>query len=259
MNKLLLLATCVSLFSTPLAAQQPSPPLQPIIVQSAAPASQLFLPANTEVVLSVNNDVTTKGGSIEEGSMFSLTVTSDVRLGNYIVIPKGSRGIGEITWKTGKGAFGKSGKMEVELRYVEVGGQRIPIEGKYRQEGEGNTVATVGGVILVGVFAGFITGKSARIPRGRELVAVTRDPVPVAMPVNYTGDQNAMGGASMVAAAATTGAIAPLNVGGGPPRRPAKTRSGFCYDVPRNYAGTGSLDRPALTSATPSCAELLER
>lgn len=93
------------------------------------------------------------------------------------------RGVGEVTWKTGKGAFGKSGKMEIELRYVEVGGKRIPIEGKYRQEGEGNTVATIGTALLAGVFAGFVTGKSAKIPRGRELAARTREQIPVVLPV----------------------------------------------------------------------------
>jgi hypothetical protein len=34
----------------------------------------------------------------------------------------------------------------------------------------------------VGVFAGFITGKSARIPQGRELKAFTSEPVPVLLP-----------------------------------------------------------------------------
>jgi len=74
--------------------------------------------------------------------------------------------------------------MEIELRYLELNGRRIPITGKYRQEDEGNTVATVGGVVVAGVFAAFITGKSARIPQGRELKAFTAEALPVALPVN---------------------------------------------------------------------------
>ncbi len=152
----------------------------------ATPANQIFLPANTEVVLSMNDDLTTKGGNIDVGTMFALTVVHDVKLGGFTVIPAGTRGMGEVTWKTGKGAFGKSGKMEVELRYVELGGQRINIEGKYRQEGEGNTVATVGTVIVAGVFGAFVTGKSARIPKGRELSARTKDPIPVILPAGMS-------------------------------------------------------------------------
>lgn len=51
-----------------------------------------------------------------------------------------------------------------------------------RQEGDGATLATVGGVILAGVFAGFITGKSGSIPQGRELTATLEDDLPVALP-----------------------------------------------------------------------------
>lgn len=151
-------------------------------VERQSPPSQISLPANTEVTLSMNEELTTKGGRIETGHKFALTLTHDVTIGDYVVIPRGTPGFGEVTWKTGKGAFGKSGKMEVELRYLDLNGRRIPVTGKYRQEGEGNTVATVGGVILAGVFAGFVTGKSARIPQGRELKAYTSEALPVALP-----------------------------------------------------------------------------
>jgi hypothetical protein len=38
-----------------------------------------------------------------------------------------------MVWKTGKGAFGKSGKMDIEIKYLEMGGQRVPLIGKFRQ------------------------------------------------------------------------------------------------------------------------------
>ncbi len=154
-----------------------------VAVAKAAPAGdQATLPANSEIMLSMNEELTTKGGKLDEGHMFRMSVAQDVMLGDYVVIPKGTPGFGEVTWKTGKGAFGKSGKMEIELRYVELAGRRVPVSGKYRQEGEGNTVATVAGVVLAGVFAGFVTGKSARIPQGRELKAFTTEALPVIVP-----------------------------------------------------------------------------
>ena len=156
----------------------------PVPVQAIVPLvqPQSALPSNTEIAMTMNEDLTTKGGRIDEGHMFRLTVSQDVRLGNYIVIPRGTPAFGEVTWLTGKGAFGKSGKMEIDLRYVDLNGRRIPVTGHYRQEGEGNTVATIAGVIAVGVFSAFITGKSARIPQGRELKAFTSEPVPVLLP-----------------------------------------------------------------------------
>lgn len=165
--------------ATPVVAQESAVPLQALAV---APAPKHVLPANTEVLLSMNQEVTTKGKTWNEGDTFDLSVVHDVLLGDYVVIPKGTRGVGRITWLTNKGAFGKSGKMDVSLEYLEIGGRRIDIAGTYRQEGEGNTVATIGGVILAGVFAGFITGKSGRIPQGRELMAHTKADLPVELP-----------------------------------------------------------------------------
>lgn len=181
MIKLLLVTSSSISLCAAAIAQDAIAPMQPIVAQSSQPSGQAVLPANTEVILAMNEDLTTKGGKIDEGTMFYLTVVSDVKVGDYIVIPKGARGAGEVTWKTGKAVFGKSGKMEVELRWVEVGGQRIQIEGKYRQEGEGNTLAAVGAVLLTAPLL-IVTGKSARIPRGRELSARTKYDVPVALP-----------------------------------------------------------------------------
>lgn len=143
-----------------------------------------FLPANTEVLLRMNQEVTTKGKTWSEDDTFNLTVVNDVMLGDFVVIPRGSKAIGRITWLTNKGMFGKSGKMDIELEHVEVSGRNIPLDGSYRQEGEGNTLATVGGVILAGPFAAFITGKSGRIPQGRELAATTEGNVVLAIPAS---------------------------------------------------------------------------
>lgn len=139
------------------------------------------LPANTEIMVSFNQEVTTKGKTWSEGDQFDLTVEEDVMLGEYVVIPRGTRAVGRITWMTDKGMFGKSGKMDVEIEYLELAGRRIPLNGTYRQEGEGNTLATVGGVVMAGPFAAFITGKSGRIPAGREVAAYTEDAIPVAI------------------------------------------------------------------------------
>jgi hypothetical protein len=178
MNRAIAATLAVALIATPATAQDmTAPAAQPLLAQPLAAAPQLTLPANTEILLSLNEELTSKRS--REGDKFSLTVVHDVLLNDMVVIPKGSRGVGEVTWKTGKGAFGKSGKMEIQLRYLEANGRQVPIEGKYRQEGEGNTVATVAGVIAAGVFAGFITGKTAIIPQGRELKAHTREAVPV--------------------------------------------------------------------------------
>lgn len=176
MKKFALCVALTAMASTPLSAQTSAPV---VVAQPRAEQPTTVLPANTEVLLSTNQEVTTKGKRWAAGDTFDLSVVHDVMLDGYVVIPRGSRAVGEITWMTDKGMFGKSGKMDIELRYIEVNGQRIEITGTYRQEGEGNTVATVAGVVAAGVFAAFITGKSGRIPQGRELMAHTKADLPV--------------------------------------------------------------------------------
>ncbi|MEO0031150.1 MAG: hypothetical protein RIS94_908 [Pseudomonadota bacterium] len=104
--------------------------------------------------------------------MFRLTVAYDVKVQGVTVIPSGTPATGEVTKRTGKGVFGKSGKMEIELRHVDLNGMSIPVTGHYKQEGEGNTLAAVGAIVLSAPLL-FVTGKSAIIPRGRELSAYT--------------------------------------------------------------------------------------
>lgn len=180
MNKTIV-TLALAFTSTAAFAQQAEAPV-PVQAVQAAPQPETFLPAGTEIPLVMSQTITTKGDSWDEGDQFYLTVASNVMLGDYIVIPQGTRAVGKITWLTSRGAFGKSGKMDIELEYLELNGRRINVDGTYRQEGNGATLATVGGVIAAGVFAGFITGRSGEIPQGRELMSTLESNLPVALP-----------------------------------------------------------------------------
>lgn len=178
------LAAGAAALAMPAVAQDAAPVAAAPAVQAvrAAPQPATVLPAGTEIPLKMSQLVTTKGRGWKEGDQFNLTVAAPVRLGDYIVIPQGTKAVGRITWLTSRGAFGKSGKMDIELEHLELNGRRINIDGTYRQEGKGATLATVGGVIAAGVFAGFITGRSGEIPKGRELSATLESDLPVALP-----------------------------------------------------------------------------
>lgn len=180
---------------------------QTVPVQSAvAPTS----PAAGDGLLTLNDGVSFKlvvskevnSSTHRQGDAFPLTVLEDVKVGETVVIPRGTHATGEITWRTGKGAFGKSGKMEFLLSHIDLDGKRVPISGTYRQEGEGNTVATGVGIIAIGVFAGFITGKRARLPMGRELTTHFYSAVPFTADGHLAPSYDAA--AAMAAAEAST-------------------------------------------------------
>jgi hypothetical protein len=170
----------------PLAVLVSSPAFaQAAAVQPAVAAmSTIVLPPNTEVVVTPNDTLTTKGKALKEGSKFRLSTLFDVMQDGYVLIPKGTVGEGTVTWMTNKGAFGKSGKMEVSFDWLDMNGRRIPLSGKFRQEGEGNTGATVGVAVAAGVFSAFVTGHSATIVNGQELRARTVEPLTFNVPAS---------------------------------------------------------------------------
>ena len=154
---------------------------QPVEVVEVVEAKNIRnLPANTEVFLKLNHEITTKKN--KQGDPIYFTVTHNVLLDNYVVIPKGSGAIGEITWMTGKGMFGKSGKFDLEVKYLTVGDRRVPLLGTFRQEGRGNTVATVAGVVVIPIAGLFVTGRSGFMPKDREITAFTAEDLPVIIP-----------------------------------------------------------------------------
>lgn len=167
----------VALVSSSVSAQDAAAPAaaaQPAVAEVAAPAAapapmNLSLAAGTPITLAVAEEVSSS--THKAGDTFKLTVLNDVTVGSTVVIPRGTPASAVITWRTGKGAFGKSGKLEFDLTHIDLGGRAVPVKGSFRQEGEGNTVATGVGVIAIGIFAGFITGKRARLPQGRELMS----------------------------------------------------------------------------------------
>jgi hypothetical protein len=120
---------------------------------------------------------------MKEGETFRVALAQDVMIGNFIVLPKGTPGTGYISYRSGKGAFGKSAKMEVTMRSLDFPNRRtIAFTGMTRQEGTGNTGATVGTAVAVGPFAAFVTGRSAVFAEGREVRGFTREAVEVALP-----------------------------------------------------------------------------
>lgn len=137
------------------------------------------LPANSEVLLSVNSEVNSK--KVKQGDKFAMSVVRDVMVGDYIVIPRGTPAWGQVSYRTGKGAFGKSAKIEIDLTEVDLNGRHIPLTGHYRIEGQGNTGAAVGAVVAVGVFGAFVTGRSAVMAQGAEYKAFTREILPITL------------------------------------------------------------------------------
>lgn len=231
------------------------------------------LRAGTPIILRILQGVSTRNKTAGINDRIYLEVAEAVTINDIPVIPVGSPAIGELTMVSNKGMWGKSGRIVGRVISVNVRGRTIPLTGSFDNKGGSGTVGAVAVSAIVFLPAGFfMTGKSAELPAGTTVRAFIGEDVPL----NLVGNSVAGGVAALPVRAAgppieqvvpaearhgpALAAYSPTYQDQvGPPKRPAKTKSGFCYDVPRGYAGTGSLSRPTTTSATPACYELLER
>lgn len=122
-----------------------------------------------------------------EGDIFTMSVLNDVMHDGVTVIPAGSTAHGEVTAIKGRGGFGKSGKIEITMKYVEVDGQQYAIEGTHFQKGKGRGGAAIAGTVIAGVVAGaFIKGDEADIPLATEFEFITGENITVTGPVEQS-------------------------------------------------------------------------
>jgi hypothetical protein len=171
----------VAVQATP--AATPAVAAIPLAVQ---PQATNMLPSNSDVWLSLDNELSSKKARVGDNVAFK--VSRDVMVGQYVVIPRGTPAAGRVTYRTGKGAFGKSAKMEFDIDSVQLASRTIPVGGHYRIEGQGNTGATVATAVAVGVFSAFVTGHSAIAAQGSEWKASTKEPIAIAITTTGAGN-----------------------------------------------------------------------
>lgn len=187
-----MLATSAMAQDTVQPAAEPAA-VEPAAVQAeAAPAAAVVaqplpqvtagsvMPSNTDIYVALDRKLDSH--KVKVGDTLSFKVARDVMYGNYIVVPRGTPASGRITYRTGRGAFGKSAKIEFDIDSILLSGRSIPVAGHFRIEGQGNTGATVGAVAAAGVIGGlFIKGKSAVAAEGSEWKVSTKEPVTISV------------------------------------------------------------------------------
>ncbi|BCA60796.1 hypothetical protein HMP09_0030 [Sphingomonas sp. HMP9] len=173
MHKQIIVAA-LCMLPTAIAAQ--TAPMDPAPMDPA-----IVVPAHTEMLLRLDEEIASDRARV--GQSVAVSVARDVIVDGAVLIPRGSPGVGAVTLRTGKGAFGRSGKLDIELRSVEVGGHSVPVVGRYHVAGDGRTGETIGTIIVGGVVAGaFVTGHNAVFEQGRQFTAFTGEATRIARP-----------------------------------------------------------------------------
>ena len=159
-----------SLCSAPAAAQpQPGEDGVPIVRVSKV----LAVPQGTRIPLRTLETLSSR--KARQGQRVPLEVASDVVFDGIVIIPKGTKAAGEISRVTAKGVLGKSGKLGLRVMFLELGGQRIRLDGEARDKGSSGAAPVVLAAVLIGVSGAFVTGTSAVLPAGTEVEGLLHD------------------------------------------------------------------------------------
>jgi hypothetical protein len=155
-----------------LAAAQP----KGIVVGESAPKKNVIA-RGTEIRMETLRELNSNDSKV--GDRFDLEVIEPVKLNGKIVIAAGTRGVGEVTVAKRKGMWGKSGKLETRLLYLDIGEERIRITGAAGGQGKTGTAGVVASLAVVPIAGFFVTGTSAIVPPRTATVATLDEDVPV--------------------------------------------------------------------------------
>jgi hypothetical protein len=124
---------------------------------------------STEVPLKFATDVNSKGA--HEGDPVEFLLDEDLKVGDTVVIPKGSHAVATVSAAKKAGMMGKPGELNVQLQYLVAGNNHIHLRGTKGREGDSKTGATVALTVLFGPIGLIKHGKDVDIPVGTPLKA----------------------------------------------------------------------------------------
>ncbi len=185
----------------------------PAIAPVEAPTT-ITIPAGTTIVVEFSETLSSR--TTQTGQLVGLRLREPLVVDGRTIAASGALGGGEVIDASRSGMGGRSGKLIVSGRFMEIAGQRARIRGlQVVIAGEDNSREAVNTMILVpyvGWMGGFITGGEIEIPAGTRAEArlTTNLVVPLsALPATATEPQsdNTAQTTAPPAAAATAAAV----------------------------------------------------
>lgn len=133
-------------------------------VTSAQAGEMTYFPMGTPLTLSTRTQVSTKDN--KPGDRLYLDVAETLSYRGQPVIPAGSVAVAEVVRADHNGHFGKKGKLDVKLLYVETSSGPVRLSGQAYDEGTSGTITSVATMALVSPLGFLVHGTSAHIPFG---------------------------------------------------------------------------------------------
>ena len=169
-------------------AVQPAPPpsTPAAVVPAPAPVSyfssplpRVVLEDGTPVRLRISRNLSSADAST--GETVDFEVLEEIKVGDQVVIPKGSIAWGTVTDAEKKRRMGRAGKLNVNLDAVRLAdGEKVALRGVKQMNGGGHVGAVTTGIVLTSLVVWpaaplflLMHGKDTTIPKGTEITAYT--------------------------------------------------------------------------------------
>lgn len=136
----------------------------------AAPApgdARILLPAGSQIDLVTVNGLSSKKSV--KGDLLHLRVATAVIADGVTVIPVDTPVVGQLSLAEERGAFGRAGKLQVQLLYAQLPGGTVRVSGTLAARGRRGADDATGTVAAFLVLPFVATGRSADIPAGSQV------------------------------------------------------------------------------------------
>ena len=161
-----------------------------VSAQTAEPAPQTVpssvLAAKTPVLLVFVDEVSSK--TAVKNAEVRFLLAEDLRVGDAVLVPKGTPATGEIVHVQKAGLGGRGGELIIAARHIDLQGQRIPLRSlkplaaPYAGKNRSDAALAASFVPYAGLMSMFITGGQIVIPAGTEAVASVAADTPIVAP-----------------------------------------------------------------------------
>lgn len=128
-------------------------------------AEEVMVSSGTLIRLETTKPLSSKTNV--KGDMVALRTVEDVKLGDRILIPRGTEAMGQVVDARAKGAMGMSGRLTLAPLYVRVRGRTVRLIGQSADKGS----VTAGAVVGMALLSPGFTGRSAEIADGTQFAA----------------------------------------------------------------------------------------
>lgn len=150
---------CLAL-AIPANGTEPAPP-------PAEQAPPVRIAAGTLIDLVTRDSISTKKNV--KGDLLYLKVAAPVVVDGVTAIPVGTIVVAQLTRADKRGAFGKSGKLDVQLLYAELPSGPLRVSGMLEARGKRGADDSLATAALFFLLPSVATGRSAEIPAGSEV------------------------------------------------------------------------------------------